>query len=218
MKAFIVGSDQSADYVLQHESISGKHCEIEPLEDGTLSIRDLDSSNGTFINQRRIRRTILSQGDEIKLGKYSISSEELIGAYQSFYREHKTDYKEEYQQTLGLFKEFQDKKDKIIDKPKTAIYARLGIIVLLAIAYMFTRNNLNVLYTIFIASAAIITILSGIFNRSPVKKNEEIDKLLLAYEDKLVCPKCSSQMLNHGYSYWVGKTSCNNGKCDAILQ
>jgi len=116
------------------------------------------------------------------------------------------------------FKEFQDKKDKIIDKPKTALYARVVIIIVLIILFLFNQENGSMLYVLFIVSAALITIVSGLFNRSATKKNEELDKLTLAYEDKLVCPKCSSYMLNHGYSYWVGKTTCNNGKCNAVFQ
>ena len=218
MKAFTIGSDSNCNLVIRDKTVSGVHCELEKLDDGTVAIKDLDSSNGTFINDRRIRKTILSESDELQLGDKSLVALDVINSFSSYYLEHKSDFRKEYQELLLNFKEFQDKKDKIIDKPKTALYARVVIIIVLIILFFINQENGDMLYVLFIISAALITIVSGLFNRSPTKKNEELDKLTLAYEDTLVCPKCSSYMLNHGYSYWKGKTTCNNGKCNAEFQ
>ncbi len=47
--------------------VSRKHCEIL-VDGGSLSIRDLDSSNGTFVNQERVSDQPLSAGDLISVG------------------------------------------------------------------------------------------------------------------------------------------------------
>ncbi len=219
MRPFIIGSDQSSDFVINAPSVSGQHCSLEKLEDGTIAIKDNDSSNGTYINKRRIWRKAIQETDQITLGDHKVDGQKLFEAFGTYYQSHKTDFKEEYKEVLLLFKEFQDKKNKIIDKPKTALYARLAVGLGLVIVFVLSKDNIsNIIYPIFIMSAAAITIISGLFNLSPVKKSEAMDKLILDYENKLVCPKCSSHMLNHGYAYWEGKTSCNNGKCNAILQ
>lgn len=47
--------------------VSRKHCEIL-IEDGSITIRDLGSSNGTYVNQERVEEMALSAGDLISLG------------------------------------------------------------------------------------------------------------------------------------------------------
>lgn len=47
--------------------VSRKHCEIV-IEDGSITIRDLGSSNGTYVNQERVEQIALSAGDLISLG------------------------------------------------------------------------------------------------------------------------------------------------------
>lgn len=47
--------------------VSRKHCEIV-IEDGSITIRDLGSSNGTYVNQERVEQVALSAGDLISLG------------------------------------------------------------------------------------------------------------------------------------------------------
>lgn len=51
------------------KNVSGKHCKIT-LTDGELILEDLNSSNGTWINDRKVTgKEVLHSGDEMKLGK-----------------------------------------------------------------------------------------------------------------------------------------------------
>lgn len=52
---------------LDDEGVSRRHAEISATEDGYV-IRDLGSSNGTWVNRTRIERHVLSDGDEITIG------------------------------------------------------------------------------------------------------------------------------------------------------
>ena len=47
--------------------VSRHHCEIIHA-DGALTLRDLESSNGTFVNQSKVGETTLSAGDLISIG------------------------------------------------------------------------------------------------------------------------------------------------------
>ena len=47
--------------------VSRKHCELT-LGEGEIRVRDLASSNGTFVNDRRINETTLSAGDRLSVG------------------------------------------------------------------------------------------------------------------------------------------------------
>jgi hypothetical protein len=61
------------DLVLDDPSVSRHHALIEAL-DGGFQIRDLGSSNGTFLNGMRLDRPLrLSAGDQLKVGQIQIS-------------------------------------------------------------------------------------------------------------------------------------------------
>jgi adenylate cyclase len=48
--------------------VSKEHARIEQTADGGFLLRDLGSSNGTFVNGRRVKELNLREGDEISLG------------------------------------------------------------------------------------------------------------------------------------------------------
>ena len=73
----IVGRSNTADIVLgrQERYVSKKHCIIEVLGDRVM-VRDLDSTNGTFIGDNRISSTTATAWDEekdINLGGYKLA-------------------------------------------------------------------------------------------------------------------------------------------------
>jgi pSer/pThr/pTyr-binding forkhead associated (FHA) protein len=64
----ILGRDPSASIRLEEDSVSKQHARLSH-ENGVFHIEDLESSNGTFVNGRRVyRRTELRPGDLIRLG------------------------------------------------------------------------------------------------------------------------------------------------------
>ena len=62
----IIGRDASCDITLPLEHLSRKHLELE-LRSGHLFVKDLDSSNGTFLNGIRVKESEVKAGDKIKL-------------------------------------------------------------------------------------------------------------------------------------------------------
>jgi len=56
--------------VLDHETVSTIHCELEALEDGRVRVRDNGSTNGTWMNAEPVTEQILVPGsfDEMKEG------------------------------------------------------------------------------------------------------------------------------------------------------
>lgn len=70
----IVGRSATCDAVFPVErfsqAISNKHMSVNFASDGTASIKDLDSRNGTFLNEHRVQGTglVLKPGDHIQLG------------------------------------------------------------------------------------------------------------------------------------------------------
>lgn len=62
-----IGRSEESDIVLNDPSVSRTHAVVE-IAAGRATLRDLDSTNGTFLNGRRIRAETLRDGDEVQLG------------------------------------------------------------------------------------------------------------------------------------------------------
>lgn len=61
------GRSSGNDFQIFHESVSRFHCEIE-LTDHGMMVRDMDSSNGTFVNDQPINEAVLESGNTLRLG------------------------------------------------------------------------------------------------------------------------------------------------------
>lgn len=63
----IIGRDSSCDIHLAVEGISKKHLTITLTEDNLVFLKDMGSSNGTFLNGKITKRETLKEGDKIGL-------------------------------------------------------------------------------------------------------------------------------------------------------
>jgi hypothetical protein len=63
-----IGRGQDCDVVVNSEYVSSAHVLIVPIEGGRLSVQDLKSTNGTFVNDARITTADVGAGDVIRLG------------------------------------------------------------------------------------------------------------------------------------------------------
>jgi pSer/pThr/pTyr-binding forkhead associated (FHA) protein len=68
---FVIGRADTCDLVLDNQLVSRSHAVFEMVGDA-MTIRDLDSHNGTYVNGERRSVTALNSGDEIKIGSYQI--------------------------------------------------------------------------------------------------------------------------------------------------
>src|SRR5215510_9312750 len=65
----VIGSAPDSDFTIEDAMISRRHAMVERIGN-CYRISDLGSTNGTFVNGRRISApTMLSIGDEIQLGQ-----------------------------------------------------------------------------------------------------------------------------------------------------
>jgi hypothetical protein len=62
----VIGRAAECDISVPADEISRRHALIKPTPEG-LSVEDLGSSNGTFINGKRVQHGFLNPGDELRL-------------------------------------------------------------------------------------------------------------------------------------------------------
>src|SRR5262245_6476074 len=67
----VLGRDPSCDLVLNDAKCSRRHAVIEAGPQG-LSIRDSGSANGVYVNGKRVERSGLAEGDEVRLGEVTL--------------------------------------------------------------------------------------------------------------------------------------------------
>ena len=63
-----IGRAKANDIVLQDVSVSSQHCRIWP-ENGNFVVHDLHSTNGTFVNEKRVTHQELADGDMLQIGE-----------------------------------------------------------------------------------------------------------------------------------------------------
>ena len=63
----VVGREGQLDCVIPHSSVSRQHCELVLTEEA-LTVRDLGSRNGTFLNGERIQTAHVQSGSTLRVG------------------------------------------------------------------------------------------------------------------------------------------------------
>ncbi len=84
-RKFTIGRKRSCDIPLAHESVSGRHAELDFLDDGKLLLTDCKSTNGTFLLQgggvgKRVHQELVSPMDQVRFGDIELSVRELVEA------------------------------------------------------------------------------------------------------------------------------------------
>ncbi len=71
----VIGRDEGCNLVLDDSKVSRRHAYLQEI-DGGVEVGDLGSSNGTFVNGRRIERPVtLAPGDSLRIGVSSMRIE-----------------------------------------------------------------------------------------------------------------------------------------------
>ncbi|GHB01235.1 MULTISPECIES: FHA domain-containing protein [Streptomyces] len=66
------GRHPQSDIFLDDVTVSRRHVEFHRNADGSFTVGDVGSLNGTYVNRERIDSVALSNGDEVQIGKYRL--------------------------------------------------------------------------------------------------------------------------------------------------
>src|SRR5262245_19184166 len=67
----VVGAGREADVVIESDSVSRRHAELRLVPEG-VSVRDLDSKNGSFYANQRFQSMVLHPGAHFRVGDVEI--------------------------------------------------------------------------------------------------------------------------------------------------
>jgi|SRR5580693_1779536 pSer/pThr/pTyr-binding forkhead associated (FHA) protein len=71
-----IGRSAGAEFMLDAPLVSRLHCQLSATEDA-LEVNDLDSTNGTFVNDERIKSARLQAGDRLRIGRVELKVSNL---------------------------------------------------------------------------------------------------------------------------------------------
>jgi len=74
----LIGRSPECDYVLPDDAVSARHAGLSRQE-GYLLLEDLDSANGTYVEERRIKRVRIDWRTEFEIGGTVLTPLEVIG-------------------------------------------------------------------------------------------------------------------------------------------
>ena len=134
---FNVGRNRRKNHLfVEDKSVSNNHAQVV-ITDGVVSIVDLGSSNGTFVNYKRISgEVIVTSDDVITFGTYKCTKRDLINAAQKFeYKNHVITNNIKLLSSLpSNEKQLNNNSNKIVAKLALAI---LVLASLVALNYLF---------------------------------------------------------------------------------
>lgn len=67
-----IGRSTGADFIVDAALVSRVHCRLSALPGGELEVRDLDSTNGTYLNDARVETARIAPGDRLKVGRVEL--------------------------------------------------------------------------------------------------------------------------------------------------
>ena len=68
-----IGRAIGADFIVDAALVSRVHCRLTALPDGQLELRDLESTNGTYVNGVRVGQPLrLVSGDRLQVGRVEL--------------------------------------------------------------------------------------------------------------------------------------------------
>lgn len=173
-----IGRAQGNTLVVPYQKISSRHCVIKKTVAGEFIIEDPGSSNGTFVNGKRIMQTMLKTGDELKLADFEIDLEMIFAIFRlksisgSLNYEELKKHEAIHQEFAGLKKVYEDyishKKKIMAGSSITSTGLRAGLSLIPVVG-----NALGIMA-------------SGVTN-SVQSKMIELDE---KFKSEYVCPVC----------------------------
>jgi pSer/pThr/pTyr-binding forkhead associated (FHA) protein len=67
-----IGRAKGVDFVIDAALVSRVHCRLTAHPAGQLEVQDLQSTNGTFVNDRRVTTAVLTVGDRLGVGRVEL--------------------------------------------------------------------------------------------------------------------------------------------------
>ena len=208
-----IGKANDNDYVADDSQVSRHHARLVSEPDGNWLLEDLESTNGTFVNEAQVVRKRISKSDRIRLGeRYTLTLSDLLKAG--------NDYSEEFAQLKVVYDHYIQEKVRIqsSNQFKTRLMQSLPFAlpgVIGVVVGFFGKGN----STLLILSLLITIVAPTVGIYLGAKQASKIPMLLQALANQFkiyyVCPKCGTFLGEIPWESLLNRKKCPISSCQA---
>ena len=219
-----IGRDAEGELTLKvpdaYESVSRYHADFYQ-KNGEFTLVD-QSSNGTYVNGLRIKKVNVTEDDFVQLGSvnsgYVLDIKDLIGKLKNETENRRTNFSTEFKELKKIYDDYDSQKNKLIKNSKiNGMLPRIILSVVMIAAIYFFPIPADLKYPL-IMGVGIVGMAVSVMSKSDQAMKKKLEKLVIEYNRKYVCPKCKNKLNIQSKSYNMlledGKCPYNN--CDAI--
>lgn len=122
MPTITIGRDPSNDIILNDKFVSRQHAKLTEMANGQIMLADLQSSNGTYVNDQRITEVILNPKDVIKCANVTVD-------WQGYFSQYKkeSDSTHTTQQNFTPINKGTIRSQLIPPQPRSVLQQRISI-------------------------------------------------------------------------------------------
>lgn len=175
-KQYKIGRNDDNDIKIKRPEISGHHCTITIISEHVIVLEDNQSTNGTFVNGVRIKRSLITPQDEVILAKLKVKFDKIFEKQIS--KPTPTKPTENQTQSTDYCAEFEELKT-IYETYRAAKVAAMGSGTLKQKGIQAALSFIP-----FVGSAL------GILASSTVNPQEKLFALSEEFKINYICPKC----------------------------
>jgi hypothetical protein len=207
-----IGKSADNDFVINDPQVSRYHAQLTLDETGNLLLEDLESTNGTFVNDSQIVRKSVSAVDKVTFGtNYTLTINDIL--------KRDNDYSDEFARLKNVYDEYIKEKIRIqsSNQFKTRLFQSLpfAVIGVVGIVLGLGHANKNIFVCSFILAVLAPTI--GIYfgARQAAKIPAQLQSLANQFKIDYVCPKCGTFLGEVPWESLSNKKQCPMSACRA---
>ena len=209
-----IGKAEDNDYVADDTYVSRYHARLGHDENGNLFIEDLNSTNGTFVNDNQIVRKKISSSDTVRLGRHYILNVRDAVKFDN-------DYSEEFAYLKSVYDDYIKEKIRTqsSNQFKTRLFQSLPFAVIgvvgLVVAFVGSRRSSGIFLISLLLAICAPTI--GIYfgARQSAKIPGLLQNLANKFKIDYVCPKCGTFLGEVPWESLANKKQCPVSTCRA---
>ncbi|MCZ2101580.1 MAG: FHA domain-containing protein [Chitinophagales bacterium] len=219
MTVKVGNASNHANHIKIHDdSVSREHLQIEKLDNETLLITDLNSTNGTFIDDIQIRESRFQRHQTIRIGHQKFTGDQLFDKLRMHFLDSKVIWVDEFSRLKNKFSDYEKEKAKIIQSYQTKLVViRAVVLIMIWIVLFFIGGEIGIQAEF----RHVVSIIGGVLAMLIIPKllpnerrTEELSQLRKKYSKMLACPRCSRDLSAQPYTYWIEQRSCQ--QCHAV--
>lgn len=189
-------------------------------KDGAMTIEDNESTNGTFVNGKRIAKTKVGENDTVWLGGvggaecYQVDVKKVFASCREAEGKLRTDYSKEFESVKQAYMEYKAEEAKI--KNGQNVKMRLVNYIPMVAGCLFALIPLGPMMRIVGLVVGVVVTLVLMSQSSKHDIQEEITELQIKYQPRYCCPKCGTKF--SFTTHWKkieADGKCPNPKCNA---